>query len=289
MMTEKIQVIAAYSEVAALLSDLESGNIERACTAQEALNRIGPNAVGPLLALLSEERKRKNRNRPIVRVLFLVLGALYLLLCLYWASPIMWSLIPVQAVVMVWIARLLASSRLQNGATHALALLDDIHAIGPLAEALEFRDLYAYSGTASMAEKALTRLLPRLQTEDAAMLDEEQRSCLWRILANNPYPEHKDLTVAILRALERIGDDEALPTVQFLANLTPRNEIEREIHIAARECLPLLQARVAGRTDPHLLLRATTSDAGHALLRSAGGTDRSEADVLLRPQYEERG
>ena len=284
MMTTQIEDETTQSAVMGLLRDLQSGNEERASTAQGALNRIGPSAIGPLLAVLELERGRRKRNRPVIQGLFAALAALHLLLWLTWTSSAVWIIIPIQAVLVVQIVRLFASTRLQNGATRALSLIHDVHAIGPLAEALEFKDLYSNSGTASVAEEALIRLLPGIEAGDADLLNSAQRACLRRVLQRQRYPVYKELTISILQALTRIGDDEAIPIIQRLASQEPRTEPESVIQRVASECLPVLLAHKQNQTDLQLLLRAAASNAPQSLLRAVTEHKAPETDLLLRPE-----
>ena len=94
-------------------------------------------------------------------------------------------------------------------AVKQIAVLDDIRAVGPLADALE---LDAKS-IRTVARKALTRLLPRLQASDAHLLNADQRASLHRALKS----KDEEFVIAALKAYEQVGDEKALPYVERLA------------------------------------------------------------------------
>ncbi len=120
--------------------------------------------------------------------------------------------------------------------------IDDVRLIGPLAQLLDAEKSAPQPSVAS----ALRRSLPKLKASDAHLLSKEQRACLYRILSRarfNSWNYDKELILAILKALEQIGDKEALPAVQKLAKWSSDNAIRE----AANNCLPL-SVREIGRT-----------------------------------------
>jgi hypothetical protein len=105
------------------------------------------------------------------------------------------------------------STRIQREAAQALAGIEDLRAVGPLAEALEYRSPGSQPTIYPVITGALRRLLPRMQASDAHLLTEPQRSCLYRALLKGD----AELVLAIVKALEQIGDGKALPYVEKLA------------------------------------------------------------------------
>jgi hypothetical protein len=150
----------------------------------------------------------------------------------------------------------------RRAAALAIARFDDVRAVGPLAEALEFKDKYLLP----IASRALIRLLPRLQASDAAYLSRAQRACLNRAL------EGKDLalTMAILKAWEQVGDAGAIEQVQNLAEGRGWGGRSRKVVALAKECLPALRQS------------AERQQIGSQLLRPADG-NLTPSGVLLRP------
>ena len=95
------------------------------------------------------------------------------------------------------------------------------------------------------------------------------------------YRSSRSLKLALLTALEQIGDARALPALEhLLADGAP------EIRARASECLPLVQQRIRQKQESMTLLRA--SDAYSAmpaeqLLRPASAQHPTPPEQLLRP------
>ncbi len=156
-----------------------------------------------------------------------------------------------------------AATKAQKQAAKTLAQFEDLRIVGPLAEVLELLD----KDTAAIAESALIRLLPRLQASDAHLLSEEQRKALCRALKR----KNAALVIATLKALMQIGDAEALPYVEKLAQGEGLTARDPAVCQEAQDCLPFLR------------LRAEQEHARQTLLRAAGPTVETRADTLLRP------
>ena len=176
----------------------------------------------------------------------------------------------------------------QRRTRQSLQQIDDVGLIGPLAEALDAE--VAIKPKALIA--ALRRLLPRLQASDAALLTGEQRKCLYRALrwraerAQSFYD--RGLALDILKALEQIGDKDALPHVQYVAKWS----LDKELREAANNCLPFLHQKAEEYRRGEIYLRpssapVTTSD---ILLRPASGANPSHppTEQLLRPDEQDR-
>jgi hypothetical protein len=234
---------------------------------------IARQQVDSLLAVLAEERrKRRIRRRWITGgllawIAFMLALAIFLkdfasLNSLGWMSGV--------------ISAAYAASQAQKRVTKELAEFEDIRSVGPLAEALEYQD----RALKAIAEDKLKRLLPRLQASDAGLLDEEQRKCLYRALRGRD----TNLILAVLKALEQIGDEQAVPFVQKLANgegLAARYSGIRE---AAQECLPALQQRAERERSRQTLLRAASASdtPSDMLLRPASGALEADPQQLHR-------
>jgi hypothetical protein len=98
----------------------------------------------------------------------------------------------------------------RDAAVRVLTRMEDVRAVGALAEALEYRP--ARPGV----QRALTRLLPAMTAQDVSLLTEYQRQCLRRALERGVPHEEGDFLVAVLNLLERIGDTPAIPSVEML-------------------------------------------------------------------------
>ena len=126
--------------------------------------------------------------------------------------------------------------------------------------------------------------LMQLRASDAERLTSDQKAALATIL-DRPY-EDGDLTLAVLKALEQVGGEEAVPAVKKLADKAGKPGKYASIHYAAEECLPYLQNHAQERRASQSLLRPTRVEAAPAshLLRPVsawnGGTSGKR---LLRP------
>jgi hypothetical protein len=160
--------------------------------------------------------------------------------------------------------------------------------------------VHPYVGTQESARKALLRLLPQLRAGDADDWTPEQRQALCRIF-DTPI-SYFELTLAVLKALEQIGDERDLPAVRKLADMkTDGNlwtkpfkvskqeaaERARLIRQAAEGCLPYLEIRAEEKKQAQTLLRASEASntaASETLLRAAEATANvTPAEQLLRP------
>jgi len=187
-----------------------------------------------------------------------------------------YALILAAGIALPW-----SSANTRRTSAAALAHFDDVRVIGPLAEILETAD----RPTRQLVSDALIRLLPRLQSSDAHLLNEDQRECLCRILSGADW-QHPELAVAVMEAFQRVGDSRALILIERLADIHARSSAQRQIRAAAASCLPALRARVVQEPARLTLLRPSSGNSGaDTLLRAAESTVPSETDVqqLLRP------
>lgn len=171
-------------------------------------------------------------------------------------------------------------SQEQAIAAQRLAAFDNVQGVGPLAEALEWPD----PAIRATAARSLTRLLPLLNAADGGLLTSRQRGCLHRVLRMGNAQKQEALLIAILKALEQVGDEEAVPYVKQLANGQAKTRIQQHVQDRARECLPFLEAGASQRQGSQILLRASSIDATQpdVLLRPAAGSSVTEPVQLLR-------
>jgi len=166
-----------------------------------------------------------------------------------------------------------------------LAILDAPQAVGPLMDVLSNCGMYRWSEL----RRALIHLLPRLKVSDTKWLLPRQRKMLLRILTSDErWPYYgglwgSELKIAILRALEQIGDAKAIPTVERMA----RSAKDGRVRIAAQDCLPFLRERVEEEQIGQNLLRASGPNIQmETLLRPASGNTEDKPEQLLHPSCE---
>ena len=180
--------------------------------------------------------------------------------------------------VFSWVPQIIAS-RMNNErrkrTVEALTKANDVRIVGPLCDALGFRD----EGMAKIAGEALIGILPRLQASDSRLLNDEQRVKLYGILSSGDKP----LVLATLKALEQIGDEKAIPIVEKLANRQRLAETKaNEVRDAANHCLPFLRECAANRKAGAELLRASGPDTKAETLLRPASAYQTEPQELLR-------
>src|SRR5579871_1942468 len=174
-----------------------------------------------------------------------------------------------------------AVSKRQKEPPTALVRLEalPLEAVGPLTDALGFGN----KEIAAFATARLITLLPRLRSDDAHLLNQEQRQILNRQCISG---KNTALTLAILKAYVQMGDAGAVPTVQRLAEGKRRAARDKQIQQAAAECLPQLMLCVERATAEQQLLRGASEPAAtpETLLRAASGVSEADPSQLLRAE-----
>jgi hypothetical protein len=179
------------------------------------------------------------------------------------------------------------------------AYLSNSNAIGPLLEMVAFYDPHRAFVTLGSdfrayqaAVMALTHMLPRLSAEESCLLSAKQRHHLPRVLqyAANPHYKRRyniPFALAILKALEEIGNSVAIPSILRLAKMRPRTEEQRLLREAAETCLSRLRERHQEVEQQNSLLRSSSSIPTDTLLRAVTETPTTDPMQLLRAGQEE--
>ena len=244
---------------------------ELLATLQEAVRK--KQRVEQMIEQLREEIRvaRRAEQARLVRACLLGLGALTLIYIQGSHAFMFW-----------WLVFPLSGSWAMNKSReHAmiqkLSEAWDPRAVGVLAVAVQDVTLR------NQALPVLISLLPRVRASDAAFIDAEGMAALVALLKVEDDP----LLLALLQALEQIGDARAVPGVLALRD-SPR--VHPAIRQAAAECLPSLENRVRLSRESATLLRPSSglnsADAAAVLLRPASDAVASP-DNLLRPADKE--
>lgn len=223
-------------------------------------------------------------RQPAMRFAFLLAAwgvilpyAIYQTVAQYLAGSRLFAIAALGAIVSTQLHRFTltpAQARLAS----KIAGIEDVQAVGPLAEMTIWPD----ERIRFMALSALARLLPRLRASDTQLLSASQRALLYPFLTLSQSRRHAELQIALLTALEQVGDQAALPYVRALAAESARTPRQRRVVEAARGCLPYLEDCAEQNRQSQILLRPITEDPnGPNLLRPAA---HSEVDTerLLR-------
>ncbi len=147
---------------------------------------------------------------------------------------------------------------------------------------------------------SLTVLLPHLNADNAEALPTKQKKLLHRVMAMTPISfsafQEKlygdlfaDCIVEIVKALARLGDTSALPSLRNLAKLKGSTPWHQQVRTAAGESLLTLELLALEETSAKTLLRASTQQdrTGETLLRSVETRPDSAPQTLLRPAAEQ--
>jgi hypothetical protein len=262
-------------KASALLLRLGSEIETVSANAGREIREMGPEGMELLLAEL-QKMSRQQRIWPVTFAAYFALFAAVwwiILFVMYTLSPEKPDYHIVDGQI-VWstICAILGWRQQRNRAAQILAAFDDVRIVGPLAEALQ----YGGADTRDAARRTLLRLLPKMQSSDASRLSDRQRDCLYALLESSD----TELVLAILKALEQIGDDRAVLYVEALT--VSRDTAIREAAVA---CLPFLKARAEQQRLSQTLLRASRAadTTPELLLRPARGTGETDPQQLLRP------
>lgn len=270
-------------DIEQIMQGLGSANAVERARSESALREHGrEDVITGLIVALTEENRKQKRRRKVLHALILTYMAAMLTFCIV-AHQI--ALIGSVASMTGVLVAGLAATQKQKAATKVLAQYDDLRGVGLLADMLGFQ---LEKELRAEIETALIRLLPRMKASDAALMNADQYGTLVSVLGGRqPAASNTDLMAAILKAMEQLGDEKALPNVTRLAaGSTGYTKISGSVQIAARQCLPFLQERVAMRHASAQLLRASTGAEGatcpEELLRPAADSGGTPPDQLLR-------
>lgn len=277
----------------ARLSESRAQNTGKAAEAQATPQRLEERQASPEVEALKRRLKeeQKGQTAPAMRSPFLLFAWATILPACFWKigdslNRHDWPTAAAFGAVFgltTQLPRLVLSFK-QKAAAQQLAAYDNIQGIGPLAEALEWPD----PAIRALAARSLTRLLPQLNASDAGLLSVNARGCLYRCLKIGNARHEETLLLAILKALEQVGDEAALPYVQRLVDSQPVTRAQIRVRQKAVECLPFLESGASQRRGHDILLRASSMDSAQPeiLLRPAASGAITESDQLLRAGIE---
>jgi len=195
-------------------------------------------------------------------------------------SSVFWA-IPIYPVVLPFYvaADMRRQNRIRAAAATALGRIGQPEGVSFVAQALCDKSPLVRKA----AQEALPLLLPRLTSDHYGLLASDLTPNLCRALrqeARKREPASEEWTMALLQALEKVGDGQAVEPVQALTNAQYPERIRQE----AERILPVLQARRRQESDPKILLRgaATPASEPEELLRAAVNSTEEKPEQLLR-------
>jgi hypothetical protein len=268
-----------------------------AAFAQAELSASTQAAIANVDAQLDKLREeRRKHSNPGMRLGFLIASWVFIvpytayMACVYffgqggdWHLGLLWTFLALCATQL----HRLALSNKQSEAAKQLAQTDDIRAVGPLTEALEWPD----ASIQRTAADGLTRLLPRLTASDANLLNSKHRVTLYKLLRMRNAGANERLLLSILRALQQVGDEAAIPVVERLSNAHAYTQRQRNVKQMATDTLPLLQSTARNVGSSAMLLRASSANEtpSDLLLRGAMASPEEAPQQLLRASAVDEG
>lgn len=144
--------------------------------------------------------------------------------------------------------------------------------------------------TRTRIETALIHLLPGIESEQSSQFTRTHMATLYRCLQLKTANRNPDFVIAVLKALEVLGDNEApLTRIASLAFAHPTFVHDTRVSDAAGRCHAVLEARRYHMQATEKLLRAADSPSQipDFLLYPARDASEAEPARLMRPTMEE--
>ncbi len=157
----------------------------------------------------------------------------------------------------------------------------DIRAIGPM---IDLMSMESKTGEGLYVVAYLVQTLPKLKASDAHLINPAQLAALHKYLTTKTPKSSSELAMAILKALQQVGNAQSVKTVEDLSEGAGLAWNYPEIRRAAIECLPYLRERERQLMASQTLLRGATMPEGSSkdLLRPAASHSEDPPELLLR-------
>src|SRR5687767_4506444 len=215
-LTDSEEAISRALDRETALKYIEGKDERKRAMGKSALERLGSEAGEFILHRLRREAAKRKRKLRFLYWGFGIYGAVLVTGLLIWiglgVATGVWPNFPWQLFqafsYMGIFGSIGAASQFQKSGVEVLAAFDDTRYVPELVDALSYGDKHLND----VARDALTNLLPRLTASDAEILGTEQRKVLhrWLTVGNKDFA----FTLAILRALEQVGDERDLLALQ---------------------------------------------------------------------------
>jgi len=189
------------------------------------------------------------------------------------------GIIPLFLALLCILIGALTAPQSHHHALDTLLPIADARAVGPLLDLLPS----AYAGKRKAIVSLLIHLLPQLQDRDIHLLQPSHRSQLRSALIEGDFQQEREYLLAILKAMEQIGNNEDLAVVTRIAIGQSDSWQERQVREAARACLPPLREHVEQLKHRDMLLRPAFAVAPEELLHPAIAESDPNPTQLLRP------
>jgi hypothetical protein len=271
-----------------ILDGLNSSDAGKRGEAEKALRDMGPEAVKPLIGMAREEDSKPLIGLFLLSVIMAVPSLINRVsLFAPFAAKILYG---IHAFISGSIGLLLLLRMRRGGlsilaarakrAKLALLSLEDVRCIAPVCETLLVEKFHI----PKLQEGILTNLLVKLKATDVSLLPPAATKRFYTFLQIDNAVHHADFLIAILRALEQVGDETAIPSVSGLANSFANTPNGIRVRTEAQHCLAALRERVGRMEFGKTLLRASVepNDGQDNLLRPVAGHTEADEHLLLR-------
>lgn len=254
-----------------LVAQLASGDAERRAQAEGQLYELSSEGMAELIAEL--ERMVRNAKRLPWIIAGSIIGHLLVMMIgchlLFGRAPSGPVVVGMVVMIAPWVRQF---QRGRNGAAGVLSNLEDLRAVGPLAEAM----LRVEPVVQRDVGRALKRLLPKLQPGDSGLLGRAGREALHHLL----FREEEALVRAVIEALGVVGD---ATSIRPLLELTEAWWLTTNSHVKAEaaKCAVILEERAKREAQQAVLLRPSAGAAEEALLRPAASASSGDEGRLL--------
>lgn len=276
-------------EIEDLVQQLSSPNGATRSYAECQLRAIGADTVLPLLDFIKTKPKRaqKYRRLEICWNWFCIVTTLSVIYAFFVSVANAENLNFICLLGLAWVLllkydkallrKLAISSEGLAGAYRILSELKEPRIFGVLLSSLRVNGLEEDI----KVERLLLETLPGLSIGEWQKLNENQRRIFYHCLQEKASSTHNFNTTFVLiglKALEQIGDAEAIPTIENIRV----NASNRVMWEAARVCIKHLEIRRDKQAISQTLLRASSSDGQEGELLRAASLSETRRDELLR-------
>lgn len=188
----------------------------------------------------------------------------------------------VLAVVLIVLGCLLIPQK-PSVALQELNSLQDVTTVGGLLEALP----KTMGNTHREIIQLLTQLLPRFISTPDNYLREYHRRILYDLLLTTNLLTETEFLLAILAAVENNDSGSGLSYVRRLAHGSSTYPEELRIRTRARQCVTVLEQRMAQRDMSENLLRPSSAEQGADILLRPAVSPVEPPEELLRPHNDQ--
>ncbi len=270
-----------------MLGRLVSRDLATRLDAEREVKRMDAEQIKALLTeLQASERRRSLTIYTVLATGYTALfTALYIASTRYPESMKVWGPYSLPLIFLWPYGIALVPARKRRAVLRALEGVDRVEALPGLLNLLANRDLSDRIAFVQPLFGVVERLLPQVSSADLASWPAKSRTELRYMLRTGASRKMASLQLAILKLLERAGDETDVADVTTLIRLARDKTTEsRAVIEAANICLEYLAIRSHEKEQSRTLLRGSQRETASPaeLLRAAHGESSAAPESLLR-------